>query len=479
MKPKHFKLTLTVLLTLTLMFSLFPAAALSQFDDVPESAWYFSAVTNMTEKGLVESGGSFRPNAPITADELHGLLSAVLPVGDSSVGGDGIFTRERLAVMLHELLAGHIIAEDGGEAEYVDAGEIDASCMAAVLYAYRAGLMRGVGGGRFDPKGIVTRAQAAVVLDNVMTRLVPLTGTLTLYTSMRDSMIVALVDGFMDKHPGIVVETRIAGAGTLMREIEAQRGSDGIIADVIWTSEVPDFYYMRDEGLLLQYRPSGADDVLNPLDDTDDHFIPARLGTMGIAYNTDLVESPPAFWRDLLGSAFTGGFAIADPTTSGTASVSVGLLMDAFGEQFFRDLRENGAFVGQGSSQVVDSVAKGELAACLAVDYMVFAHAEAGAPIAIAYPQEMLVIPSPAAIFKDSPNLAAAKLFVDYLISVQAQQIIANNGTLPAHSNITVPEKFNLPTVAEAMDRSIRLDDDEMYMRIETLVNDFLDIMKD
>ena len=52
--------------------------------------------------------------------------------------------------------------------------------------------------------------------------------------------------------------------------------------------------------------------------------------------------------------------------------MAVVLLNEAFGDQFFRDLRENGAFIGQGSSQVVDAVAAGETAACLVVDYMVF-----------------------------------------------------------------------------------------------------------
>ncbi|MDR2545998.1 MAG: ABC transporter substrate-binding protein [Lachnospiraceae bacterium] len=305
-----------------------------------------------------------------------------------------------------------------------------------------------------------------------------LTGTLTVYTSMRESLTNDLVEGFTAIYPGITIETRVGGAGSLMREIEAERESGAIKADVIWTSEVPDFYHMKDNNLLLSYRPIGADTVFHSQSDADDYFIPARLGTLGIAYNTDLVSTPPVSWHDLTGSDFANGFAIANPATSGTAFISVGLLMEIFGEQFFRSLHANGAFVGQGSSQVVDAVATGELAACLAVDYMVFTHAEAGAPIAISYPPEMIVIPSPVAIFKNSPNQEIAKLFVDYLISSEAQQIIANSGTLPVLTDIAVPGRFNVPTVTEAMVRSIQVNDNEMYMQKDELVASFLTIMQ-
>ena len=77
---------------------------------------------------------------------------------------------------------------------------------------------------------------------------------LIVYTSMKESLIKGIVDGFKKANPGIDVDYQSAGAGKLMAKIAAERQSGKILADVIWTSEVPDFYNMKNEGILLNYK---------------------------------------------------------------------------------------------------------------------------------------------------------------------------------------------------------------------------------
>jgi len=301
---------------------------------------------------------------------------------------------------------------------------------------------------------------------------------LVIYTSMKEAMITALVDDFIKNHPDIPVEYRIDGAGSLMARIETERANGRIEADIIWTSEIPDFYYMKDEGLLLQYRPAGTDGIYDPLGNTAGHFLSARLGTMGIAYNTDMIETPPSSWRELSGPAYKDNFAIADPSTSGTAMMSAALLLEEFGEQFFRDLKANGAVVGAGSSQVVNAVAAGELAACLSVDYIAFDLIASGAPIGLAYPDEMLVIPSPLAIFKDSTDIEAAKAFADYMFTPEAQRIIAGIGTLPILEGVEMSGEFNIPPVAEALERAIIADHLKISGMKDDIIALFLSVMR-
>ncbi len=86
--------------------------------------------------------------------------------------------------------------------------------------------------------------------------------------------------------------------------------------------------------------------------------------------------------------------------------------------------------MGQGPGQVVDDTASGDLKASIAVDYITVEKMEKGANIGYFYPKEMLVIPSPAAIFKGTPNLKAARRFIDFLLTKQ-QEIIATHRTLP------------------------------------------------
>ena len=77
--------------------------------------------------------------------------------------------------------------------------------------------------------------------------------TLYFYTSFKDSMLQRLKAAFEKQHPTIKLEPQVAGAGKLMAKIAAERESGKILADLLWTSEVPDFYQLREAGLLLKY----------------------------------------------------------------------------------------------------------------------------------------------------------------------------------------------------------------------------------
>ena len=301
---------------------------------------------------------------------------------------------------------------------------------------------------------------------------------LFVYTSMKESMIGELAKVFAKAHPDIKMDYQSAGAGKLMAKIAAERESGKILADVLWTSEVPDFYQMKSQGLLLPFIPAAAKAVRNPFPDYDGSFTAVRLGTLGIAYNTRFVKDPPKAWSDLQTPQFKGAFGIANPALSGTAFMSVAVLTRAFGWEFIEHLRANGAKMGQGSGQVVDDTASGDLAASLAVDYITLDKMEKGATLGLAYPPEMLVIPSPAAIFKQSPNVEAAKLFIEFLLSPEGQAIIAANGTLPVRPDVTVPEKFHLPSVADATKRAMKIDYAAIIADKEAIIAKFTEIMQ-
>jgi len=301
---------------------------------------------------------------------------------------------------------------------------------------------------------------------------------LYVYTSMKESLIGELRAAFVKRHPGIAMDYQSAGAGKLMAKIAAERESGKVLADVLWTSEVPDFYQLKEQGVLERYTPAELPAVRNPLPGYDGSFTAVRLGTLGIAYNTRVVKEPPATWQDVQKPAFKGAFGIANPALSGTAYMSVSLLAKAFGWEYFEGLRKNGARMGKGSGQVVDDTASGDLLASLAVDYITLDKIDKGATLALVYPKEMLVIPSPVAIFKGGPNVEAAKKFVDFLLSREGQTIIANEGTLPVRTDVEVPARFKLPAVADALSRAIPVDYVKLIAEKESTIKRFTDVMQ-
>jgi len=296
---------------------------------------------------------------------------------------------------------------------------------------------------------------------------------LIIYTSMKESMMGHIVEAFMKAHPDIAVDHTTAGAGALMTKIAAERQSGKIIADILWHSEVPDFYNMRDEGLLYQYKTPLIGEIMNPFDDWDGHFTAARLGTLGIIINTNLIKTPPTQWSDVLKPEYKGLFVIADPSLSGTAFMSVAMLVQKFGWEFIEQLRGNDARIGRGSGQVIDDTANGEFAACLGVDYIVSDRIALGATLSLHYPPEVLMAPSPITIFKDSTNVEAAKKFVDFLLSHEAQQIIASEQTVSVRLDVKYPQGTSLPEASEVLARAIRVDYRDLMGRKEEIVRRF------
>lgn len=301
---------------------------------------------------------------------------------------------------------------------------------------------------------------------------------LTVYTSMKDSLIGALKDEFLKQNPGIEFDAYVAGAGKLMAKIAAEREAGKMVVDVLWHSEVPDFYQLKNEGVLQPYKSVNLKFVESPVKEPDGYFTPARNGTLGIVYNTRLVKKAPKTWKDVFGPDFKDAFGVADPALSGTAYGSVAALAKLYGWKYFEDMQKNGGLIGKGSGQVIDDTAMGDLLGCIGVDYITMGKIKKGATLAMAYPKETIVLPSPVAIIKDTPNLSAAKKFVDFLLSKEGQQIIANNYTLPVRSDVVLPKDSPLPNPHEAVVNAIKLDFKSMSGEKEGTIKKFKEIMR-
>jgi iron(III) transport system substrate-binding protein len=301
---------------------------------------------------------------------------------------------------------------------------------------------------------------------------------LMVYTSMKESLIGKLRDAFAKKHPEVSFDYYSAGAGKLMAKIAAERQSGKITADILWHSEVPDFYQLKKEGVWEKYASPEAKVVESTVKDPDGFFTPARLGTLGIAYNTKKITAPPKGWQDMLDPRFKDGFAIANPALSGTAMMSVAMIVNTFGWDYIQKLRANGAKMGAGSGQVVDDTASGDFKASLAPDYIAIDKIEKGATMGIVFPKEMLVVPSPIAIFKGTPNMKAAQKFVDFLLSKDGQSIVAGEGTLPIRADVSVDKKHGLPPADEAVKRAMKVDYLKVMDEKESIIQKFQQMMR-
>lgn len=299
-----------------------------------------------------------------------------------------------------------------------------------------------------------------------------------LYTSMKESLIGAIYEKFKQKHPDITIDYQSAGAGKLMAKIATERQAGKILADVLWTSEVPDFYNMKKEGQLEKYIPGNISELIQPFTDYEGYFTAARLATLGITYNTKFIKSAPTQWDDVFGKAYKGAFGIANPALSGTAYMAIAMLVKQFGWEFVDKMAANKAKIGKGAGQVVDDTSSGELVACIGVDYITLDKMKKGAKLGFAFPPQIILSPSPVAIIKDTPNLSAAKTFVDFLLSKEAQEIIASEGTLPVRNDVKLDPALPVASPEEALKRSIKLDYIAMMAEKADTIKKFTEIMQ-
>lgn len=301
---------------------------------------------------------------------------------------------------------------------------------------------------------------------------------LLVYTSMKESMIGELRSAFAKRHPDIHLDYQNGGAAKLMARIAAERETGKMLGDVLWTGDVTDFYHLKSQGALFAYTPVEFKSLANPFADHDGSFTAARLATLGLVFNTRFVKDAPKSWQDAYKPTYKDAYGLANPALSGTAYLGVALLLRAFGWSYFEALHANGAKLGKGSAQLVEDTAAGDLLGSLAVDHVVFDKIDKGAALALVYPSELIVIPSPIAILKGAPNNEAAKKYVDFVLSREGQAILANEGMLPVRADVAIPDRYNLPTVADAVKRATKIDYPQLMAEREAIIKRFSEIMQ-
>ena len=72
----------------------------------------------------------------------------------------------------------------------------------------------------------------------------------------------------------------------------------------------------------------------------------------------------------------------------------------------------------------------------------------------------------------------AAKKFVDYLMTQEAQQMVANAGTVPVRRDVQMPEKYNLPNPEDALNNGIKINYAEVLEQKDEIVKKFSNLFK-
>lgn len=267
------------------------------------------------------------------------------------------------------------------------------------------------------------------------------TGKIVLYTSQPDRDAAQTVAEFRKVRPGIEVEIFRSGTTEVMSKLAAEIAAGQPKPDVLLIADAVSMEALKRDGRLLAYAEAKIDGFRAGSIDKDRTYFGSKLITTGIAYNT-AAKLKPESWLDLVRPEMKGQVSMPSPLYSGAAAIMLSAMAARpdVGWGYFDKLRALDAQAVRGNGAVLKSVASGEKSYGVLVDFMALTAKAKGSPIEFVFPKEGApAVTEPVAILKTSGNPAAAKAFVDFILSDDGQKLAVSQGYVPAKTGIPNP----------------------------------------
>lgn len=249
-----------------------------------------------------------------------------------------------------------------------------------------------------------------------------------------------LVQAFSKHYPNINVDMIRAGSGELLTRLMAEQPNPN--GDIIIGIAKEAF-----EGNIDLFAPyKTKNDAQIPANLKDRREPPKYYGfsmpLQAIMVNTNLLapEDYPKTWKDLALTKYKGQIVLANPALSGSAYSQFYQMYKLYGLDFIKEVIVNTTFVTS-SSMVPQSIARGEYAIGATGEYNIAQHIDAGDPVIAVYPEDGTGARFDASgIIANGPNPENAKLFMDFLTSKEAYEIVFNTSSRrTVHPEVSAP----------------------------------------
>ena len=221
-------------------------------------------------------------------------------------------------------------------------------------------------------------------------------------------------------------------------------------ADIFLGAGAPAHELAKKEGLIVPYKPKDWD------------MVPAQWGGMKVKdadyywtcfapwivtnlYNEKVLKKlrlpPPKTWNDLLDPIYRGNIVHTLPYASGTMHETIEILIQAFGEKeawrYLRLLAAQLARFSTGSTDTTQLTGRGEIPIGIAQPQMnAMAARKDGYPVRDLLPEKTILVPEAVALLKGAPNEATAKIFLDWLFSMEGQKYVLEGRYFTARTDI-------------------------------------------
>ncbi len=313
-------------------------------------------------------------------------------------------------------------------------------------------------------------------------------GPLVIVTSFPESLYSRFTQAFTARHPDVRVYIRSKKTSAAISFIE-ERSND--VADILWASAPDAFEVLKQSGSLM---PAFSANRSNrkigdyPLDDPDGFYLGFAVSGYGLMWNKPYLElhglSSPGSWSDLAQPGYAEHIGMTAPSRSGTTHLIVETILQAHGWErgwaLLSRIGGNLATITARSFGVRDGVTSGRFGIGPVVDFFGLSARAVGAPVDFIYPDETIFLPANIAIIERSNNPAAARAFIEFLLSDTGQTLLLEPAIsrLPVHESIyrRAPAGFPNPFETGLIEKGFAFDS-QLSRRRYHLVNSLFDLM--
>ena len=259
-------------------------------------------------------------------------------------------------------------------------------------------------------------------------------GKVVVVTSFPKDLSGKFKAAFEKKYPGVTVE--VVGKKTTagIKYIQETKSNNG--TDLFWASAPDAFEVLKGDSLLAKYtsKVKGIPSKVGsyPVNDPDGFYTGFAAAGYGMMWNTRYLKAnklpAPKEWIDLAKPIYFGHTGMSAPSRSGTTHLTVETLLqgDGFNKGWakMKNIAGNFKTVTARSFGVPDGVNSGDFGIGIVIDFFGLSSIGSGFPVGFVYPTVTTLVPANIGVIKNAPNSANAKLFIDFLLTPQGQEIL-------------------------------------------------------
>ena len=176
-----------------------------------------------------------------------------------------------------------------------------------------------------------------------------------IYTSLYKDTIADIQPKLEADFPGVKFNFFQAGSEDIATRVNAEKLAGNTKVDILISSDR--FWYedLANQGALVPFKPTVADQIDASFKHAGGLYTAVSIPVMVLAYNTEALgtKAPPKGFSELADSKWKDAFTTGSPLESGTNFTTVAFLVEKYGWDFFKKLKDNNTLSQGGNSAVM------------------------------------------------------------------------------------------------------------------------------